>query len=395
MSSNERSFGWSDRHTLNDVSQPPSDGNAIQVYRALDRAGYLLRGNGALFALMALCGGAEGVAVLGVLLGWVVFTATAQTRPYQNWLGPMVQAAYVFAAGMTISLLQFTSIFPVVLGVWFGWWLLMWMFLRQVTRPGSQPRRVVDFAAGRFALILGVGALLCVGSFWFQLSIGVLLSLLTALTMLATVIPAQKEVLAQLWQLPDARPEEVVEQTRFRLKNDFDLEVTACAAGLRMSGALSGRPATVHLDLMKAPAILRITVALPEPLRALHIRARKEGEVGGVTLSDPLLQRLLVVEGVSSDIAASLLIDRHEEVLGVLHAWPGSVVRDGELCVEIEGPPFDPRRVGEPEAPQTPLWLAAFVSRRVAEVALLSSVLCAPIPPHRARHRAAREQALS
>ncbi len=93
------------------------------------------------------------------------------------------------------------------------------------------------------------------------------------------------------------------------------------AAGLLIFTPPAALPAEVRIEHFRHPALVRITVSLPELPESLSIE-RRVGP-GGQAMADPLLSSLLRVEGAPDGLLDGL----HAEVLSVLHSGHGVLGR--------------------------------------------------------------------
>ncbi len=132
--------------------------------------------------------------------------------------------------------------------------------------------------------------------------------------------------------LEDARSGRRVERWLHALRKR-GLSSQRTAVGWALEGTIEGRPVLVDLDLARHPARLIVEVhapALAAVAPGLEIRAGGQGE-GAVALPDPILGRLLSVDGDAR--GGALLAERHGEVLDVVRAHPGSYVADGRVVL--------------------------------------------------------------
>lgn len=324
--------------------------------------------------MVALFMGSLGASLIGVAMAWLVFSATAGAERFP--LARMVRGLFVIVAFLMVTLFPVLNAVPVFLLLWTLWWLVFWRFGQNLTRPGSEAHYQVRRFGRRIGLALGISSILSIMAALLEpnLLFGVL-----AATAALVGIAAQGSGAAidALWPLPSA-PSTVLKTVRLRLREYRELLSGYGDDVLWLRGPLAGEQATISLDLRMAPARLEIDLTLPNAPRGLVMRARREGEEGGVAFSDPLLRRTLFVEGISERNALAMIGSDHATVLEVLHAWPDSQLSNRRLTVRIPGPPFDARRVGEDDEVQTPEWIADFVLRRVSEV----ENLCAMVQRH-------------
>lgn len=145
------------------------------------------------------------------------------------------------------------------------------------------------------------------------------------------------------------------------------------SAGLLIFTPPAALPAEVRIEHFRHPALVRITVSLPELPGSLSIQ-RRVGE-GGQAMRDPLLSSLLRVEGAP----AGLLDGLHAELLSVLHSGHGVLERGRiELTFGAE--------LAEEGSP------AAFIAARLQEALELGVALQAA---HRPRAPSADHHATS
>ncbi len=84
---------------------------------------------------------------------------------------------------------------------------------------------------------------------------------------------------------------------------------------------------------------IRLPVPLPDGLRA----TRREDQRGGIRLGDPVLDRLLLVEGTDQARTADLLRDDdlRGDLLAVVHGHPGSSLAHGTIELTLPGVALD------------------------------------------------------
>jgi hypothetical protein len=346
------------------------DGSAVHVHGAahpITGRGLVVWGVGAL-----LCGPLVSVALLGVFV--------SATRPH----GPRRPGLRM--AARLCALLAGVAMLAGGLGVSGAWavaavaglliWPLLWGHLLTLTRPGSRIHHEV----------LGVGALISalpLGLIAVLMEAGLSLDSIVAFTTLlgmAVILPALLWVMDRFWQASGATPAEVEESLRRRCL-ELGFEEAPWPDGLRLLGHRRGRRTELRLQTRLAPARVIVEALLPEWPEGGGAGAPRAGEGGGQTLSDPLLARLLIVEGLPG--ADRILDGLHEPLLAILHAWPDSAIRDGRIQVVLPGPPFSPGAAGE--ARQTPRWMGVFVLEQLTAAVHLADLLAPRLVPELAR----------
>lgn len=250
-------------------------------------------------------------------------------------------------------------------------WPLLWGHLLSLTRAGSRLRQEV----------LGIGVLVSTTLMspmllWaLEPSMSMTLEPAAAAAMailvsLALVVPALLWVMDRFWTSSSATAAEL-QAAVLRQCEPLGFQQAAHRDGLWLLGHRRGRRVELKVETRISPPQILAEVLLPEWPEGATARVRRAGESGGQSLSDPLLARLLIVEGLPD--ADRVLADLHEPLLGILHAWPGSVIAEGRILVHMPGPPLAADRVGE--ARQTPRWLAVFVVERLAAAVELANLL--------------------
>jgi hypothetical protein len=119
------------------------------------------------------------------------------------------------------------------------------------------------------------------------------------------------------------------------------LTVEALPIGWVAEGAVDGRMVLVDLDTAHHPARLTVSVHLPVlaavapqlvmTARGVGVEAADAKQLAA--LHDPVMSRLLAVEGVEGALANALVDDLHEELLGAVQGLPGSRVEAGALVL--------------------------------------------------------------
>ncbi|MFT5683849.1 MAG: hypothetical protein ACI8RZ_004781 [Myxococcota bacterium] len=257
-------------------------------------------------------------------------------------------------------------------GVGFGLltWPLLWGHLLTTTRSGSRIRQEV----------LVVGALISTLLLLPILTLGVaearLVGAVSALAGLAVTFPALLWVMDRFWGASSATPDEVASSLRRRCL-ELGFTEAPWSDGLWLLGHRRGRRTEVRLETRLAPCQVSVAAFLPEWPDGAVARVRREGETGGVALSDPLLARLLIVEGLPD--ADYILSGLHEPLLSILHAWPDSEIRDGRIRVVLPGPPFAPDQAEETR--QTPRWMGVFVLEQLTAAVDLADLLAPRLAP--------------
>lgn len=354
------------------MDETPPDGSAAtlaQVAATLQP----LTTPAAVFLILA-CGSAPGALLLLGLLAWATYHTTADARPAtrSRLRGLLLVALASLPAAVLLpeALPQVAApeqlislIDSALVAVWGLYWLSMWRFARRRILDAAIRRRV-----DRGFLPTAAVLLLAVLVPWLIQSpdLASMLALLGGASML--LAGRAVRAVSAVWPLAKTRPSDFLDATDARLRADFGLE----GDGGVLAGQVSGMDVSVCVDVSTVPSVTTIRTTLGATPPGLRIRARRPGETGGQPLADPLLGQLLFIEGVSD---AALLAGLHEDLLGVLHGWPGSVLEDGRLTVRIPGPPFDAARLGEAPVPDDADALATFLAQRVGEAAALARAL--------------------
>ena len=170
-----------------------------------------------------------------------------------------------------------------------------------------------ELAAGASAALV-VAELVLIGLTWLAL-------------LRASAAVAREPALQNPQRLPQP-----VEAWAAALQERWGLRLDEAPGGLVAAGGVGGQGIRVEVELATHPAQVRIDRTLGAAAQrwpALRLEARQPSASGGVALPDPILGRLVAARGIEAGDAAALLGDQHEAVLGVLHAWPESVVRGG------------------------------------------------------------------
>jgi hypothetical protein len=350
------------------VDEQPPDGSAATLYTVISSIQPKAT-SGLIIAALLFCGPPVlllplAAFLLGVLT-WAVWQGTTGAHPgSKRLLRGSLGTAIIGTMMLPLSVAAAPASIGAVLGLWLVWWLSTWRFVRRrATDPAI--RRTLDrgFAPLGLSLLLGtMSALPALLGSEAWVAVLLLLSLLGALASMRWPLAAMKA----LWPLPHITPKKLLGAIEKRLSADYGLAPVPWPSGLR----LTGRDAQVDVDLSTAPASVHFRVPLGV-LPGLQIRARRPDDVGG-TSADPLLSRLLFIEGAGD---GALLEGLHGELLGVLHAWPGSSISGGILTVHIPGPPFDAARVGEPPLDDDVSEMVDFLARRLDEVLALAKTL--------------------
>ena len=311
----------------------------------------------------------------GVL--WMLHRMT--TSPWARWwtmrwwvraLGPMSVAVFGLALFLQQPLMLIPSVAMLLLIP-----VAFWGFLRGMTRPDSALREQVHgpgmlmnamltaSAVGVFSSLL-YPALLSSTAGFTMLGVSILLLLGAHLCLLLPI-----SQLSQFWTAGAGRSEEHIAAVCAHLRGE-GLTVQDSIRSLTAQG--SGL--TVEMDVLQAPAMITIRYPLDALPSGLRVCARRPEDPPGVSLTDPMLGDLLYIEADDPGEARRLLGGLHEDLLANLHAWPGSVLCEEGLRVEMTGPPFvAPGRVQAKETPNAQHTVAALTAqldnvRRLAAV---------------------------
>lgn len=167
------------------------------------------------------------------------------------------------------------------------------------------------------------GLVLLAGLAWLDLGLGAL-----AATSIVTLVRGAGSL-----RLPPASAFESAEQRCWqRLDRDPALTAERHAGGFLARGTIGGFPVAIDVLTVAEPTRMTVRVTLPDhpDLDKLEVVGRGE-EDADVPLSDPILQHMVRVSGVSAETAAALLEGLHEPLFEVLRAHEDSRVGGG--CV--------------------------------------------------------------
>ena len=310
------------------VDEHATDGSAAAIHEAARTLHPLAH---PALVLVLLCSGFPGACFVVAALAWLTWRATDGTRPATR---RRIWGAGLAGLAGLVLLAFFSATYPLLIsavsGAWLLWWVQLWALAHSRTRPDSPPRRVLlrGFAPISVGLLAAVLSVPLTGSGALAAAAGLL-----CLLSLRGAIGAMRD----LYPLRAISLEGMVRTVSDQLQQSLGLRPEPWPRGTHLTGTVRDRSVGVYLETTTAPAqvTLRLPIGVVPP--SLYVRAREDGEAGGRPLADPLLSRLLFIEGLAD---AALLEGLHEDLLSVLHAWPGSEIRDGVLWVRLPGPPL-------------------------------------------------------
>ncbi|MFT5680309.1 MAG: hypothetical protein ACI8RZ_001215 [Myxococcota bacterium] len=332
---------------------------------------------------------------------WMIYRITGSrwgrwwtARWWARALLPMAMVVIVGAVATDVAWLMMLSV-VMVMGLLP---VALWRFLLGMTRPGTPLHRSVQWPGWVMVAMLAVGGLLGMGPLLVSgdpFVSGPLTVMMAAAVLLVLcgngLLLLLLRGLTRVWMKGAGKPTAHIQA----------ISELAHAQGMTTSGTerrltVKAPDLTIEVDFAQAPARILITAPLDDLPLDLSVRARREGDLPGVSMGDPMLGELLLVTADDPEAARRHLSGLHEVLLANLHAWPGSTLSGGMLRVEMTGPPFHPPGQVRPERkPDATDTVAALSDQLDAVRQLIAALRVAPSPVAEPIRRPVSEKLLS